>query len=47
VALVKVELEDLSDIRRVLKKDYYNKLEKIIKYLITLKRPKGILKGVF
>jgi hypothetical protein len=47
VALVKVEPEDSSNIRRVLKKDYYNKLEKITKYLITLKRPKGILRGAF
>jgi hypothetical protein len=41
VALIKVKLKDLSDIRRVLKKNYYNKLEKIIKYLITLKRLKA------
>jgi hypothetical protein len=47
VALVRVELEDLSDVRRVFKKDYYNKSEKIAKYLITLKRPKGILRGAF
>jgi hypothetical protein len=47
VALVRVEPEDLSNVRRVLKKDYYNKLEKIIKYLTILKRPKGILKGAF
>jgi len=47
VALVKVELEDSGDARRVLKKDYYNKSEKITKYLITLKRPKGILRGTF
>jgi hypothetical protein len=47
VALIKVELEDSSDIKRVLKKDYYNKLKKIAKYLTTLKRPKGILKGAF
>jgi DNA-binding ferritin-like protein (Dps family) len=47
VALVKVESEDLSNIRRVLKKDYYNKLKKITKYLITLKRPKGMLRGAF
>jgi hypothetical protein len=33
--------------RRVLKKDYYNKLEKITKYFIILKRPKGILRGAF
>jgi hypothetical protein len=47
VALVGVELEDPSNIRRVLKKDYYNKLEKITKYLTTLKRPKGILRDAF
>jgi hypothetical protein len=47
VALIRVELEDFSNIRRVFKKDYYNKLEKIAKYLTTLKRPKGILRGAF
>jgi hypothetical protein len=47
VALVRVELEDPGDIRRVLKKDYYNKSKKIAKYLTTLKRPKGILRGAF
>ena len=47
MALVRVELEDPGNVRRVLKKDYYNKSEKIIKYLITLKRPKGILRGAF
>jgi hypothetical protein len=47
VALVRVEPEDLGNIRRVFKKDYYNKLEKITKYLITLKRPKGMLRGAF
>ena len=47
MALVRVELEDPGDIRRVLKKDYYNKSEKITKYLTTLKRPKGILRGAF
>ena len=47
MALIKVELKDPGDIKRVFKKDYYNKLEKIVKYLITLNRPKGILKGAF
>ena len=47
MALVRIELEDLSNIRRVLKKDYYNKSKKIVKYLIILKRPKGILRGAF
>jgi hypothetical protein len=47
VALVKVELEDPSEASRVLKGDYYNKLEKIAKYLTTLKRPKGILRSAF
>jgi hypothetical protein len=47
VALVKIKLEDPSNVRRVLKKDYYNELEKIAKYLTTLKRPKGILRGAF
>jgi hypothetical protein len=47
VALIKVELKDSNNIRRVLKKDYYNKLEKIAKYLTTLKRPKDILRSAF
>jgi DNA-binding ferritin-like protein (Dps family) len=47
VALVKVELKDFNNIKRVLKKNYYNKLKKIAKYFITLKRPKGILRGAF
>jgi hypothetical protein len=47
VALVKVDLEDLSEASKVLKKDYYNKSEKIAKYLTTLKRPKGILRSAF
>jgi hypothetical protein len=47
VALVRVKPEDFNNIKRVLKKDYYNKLEKITKYLIILKRPKGILRGAF
>jgi hypothetical protein len=47
VALVRVELEDPGNVRRVFKKDYYNKLKKIIKYLTTLKRLKGILRGAF
>jgi hypothetical protein len=47
VALVKVEPEDPSEASRVLKGDYYNKSEKIAKYLTTLKRPKGILRSAF
>jgi hypothetical protein len=47
VALVKVELEDLGEASRVLKGDYCDKLEKITKYLTTLKRPKGILRSAF
>jgi hypothetical protein len=47
VALVEVELEDPGKASRVLKGDYYNELEKIAKYLTTLKRPKGILRSAF
>jgi hypothetical protein len=47
VALVKVELKDLGEASRVLKGDYYNKSERIAKYLTTLKRPKGILRSAF
>jgi hypothetical protein len=47
VALVKVKPEDPGEASRVLKGDYYNKSEKIAKYLTTLKRPKGILRSVF
>jgi hypothetical protein len=46
VALVKVELEDPSEASRVLKEDYCDKLKKITKYLITLKRPKDIVVGI-
>jgi hypothetical protein len=47
VALVKVELEDPSKVSRVLKGDYCNELERITKYLITLKRPKGMSRSAF
>jgi hypothetical protein len=47
VALVRVELEDPGNAKRVLKKDYYNKSKKIAKYLTTLKRPKRMLRGAF
>jgi hypothetical protein len=47
VALVKVKPEDPGEASRVLKGDYCNKSEKITKYLITLKRPKGILRSTF
>ena len=47
MALVRVELGDLGNVRRVFEKDYYNKSEKIAKYLTILKRPKGILRGAF
>jgi hypothetical protein len=47
VALVEVELEDPSEASRVLEGDYYDELEKIAKYLTTLKRPKGILRSAF
>jgi hypothetical protein len=47
VALVKVEPEDPGEASRVLKGDYCNELEKITKYLTTLKRPKGMLRSAF
>jgi hypothetical protein len=47
MALIRVEPKDPSNMRRVLKKDYYNESEKIAKYLTTLKRPEGILRGAF
>jgi hypothetical protein len=47
VALVEVEPEDPGEASRVLKGDYCDELEKIAKYLTTLKRPEGILRSAF
>jgi hypothetical protein len=47
VTLVGIELRDLNEASRVLKEDYYNKSEKIAKYLTTLKRLKGMSRSAF
>ena len=47
MTLVKIELKDLNEASRVLKEDYYNKSEKIVKYLTTLKRPEDISRSAF
>ena len=47
MTLIRIELRDFNEASRVLKKDYYNKSEKIVKYFITLKRLEGISRSVF
>ena len=47
MTLIKIKLKDFNKANRVFKKDYYNKLEKIIKYFTTLKKLKNILKSAF
>ena len=47
MTLIRIELRDFNKANRVLKEDYYNKSEKIVKYFITLKRPKGISRSTF
>jgi len=47
VALIKIKPGDFNEANRVLKEDYYNKLKKIVKYLIILKRLKNILRSTF
>jgi hypothetical protein len=47
MTLIKIELKDFNKKNRVLKEDYYNKSEKIIKYFITLKKFESILRSAF
>ena len=47
MTLIRIELRDFNEANRVLKEDYYNKSEKIVKYFITLKRLKGISRSTF
>jgi hypothetical protein len=47
MTLIKIEFKNFNEINKVFKKDYYNKLKKIIKYFIILKRFKSILKNTF
>ena len=47
MTLIKIKLGDFNKANKVLKNDYYNKLEKIVKYFIILKRLKGILRSAF
>ena len=47
MTLVRIKLRDLNEASRVLKEDYYNKSEKIVKYLTTLKRLEGMSRSAF
>ena len=47
MTLIRIELRDFNEANRVLKEDYYNKSEKIVKYLITLKRPEDMSRSTF
>ena len=47
MTLVRIELRDFNKANRVLKEDYYNKSEKIVKYLTTLKRPEDMSRSTF
>ena len=47
MTLIGIELRDLNEASRVLKEDYYNESEKIVKYLTILKRLKGISRSAF
>jgi hypothetical protein len=47
VTLVRIELRDLNEASRVLKEDYYNESEKIVKYFTTLKRLEDMSRSTF
>ena len=47
MTLVRIELRDFNEASRVLKEDYYNESEKIVKYFIILKRLKDISRSIF
>ena len=47
MTLIKIKLRDFNEANRILKEDYYNKSEKIVKYLIILKRLKDISRSIF
>jgi hypothetical protein len=47
VTLVRIELKDLNEASRVLKEDYCDESEKIVKYLTTLKRPEDMSRSAF
>ena len=47
MTLIRIELRDFNEANRVLKEDYYNKSEKIVKYLTTLKRPEDMSRSAF
>ena len=47
MTLIEIELRDLNEASRVLKEDYYNESEKIVKYFITLKRPEDMSRSAF
>ena len=47
MTLIRIEFRDFNEANRVLKEDYYNKSEKIVKYFTTLKRLKSISRSAF
>ena len=47
MTLIRIESRDFNEASKVLKEDYYNKSEKIVKYFITLKKLKGISRNAF
>ena len=47
MTLIKIKLRDFNEASKVLKEDYYNKSEKIVKYFIILKRLKSISRSTF
>ena len=47
MTLVGIELRDLNEASRVLKEDYCDESEKIVKYLTTLKRPEDMSRSAF
>jgi hypothetical protein len=47
MTLIRIESRDFNEANRVLKEDYYNKSEKIVKYFTILKRLKGMSRSAF
>ena len=47
MTLIRIKPRDFNKANRVLKEDYYNKSEKIVKYFTTLKRLKDISRSTF
>ena len=47
MTLVRIKLRDLNEASRVLKEDYCDESEKIVKYLTILKRLKDMSRSAF